>query len=162
MKNYKKDFPIFAQKIHGKPLVYLDSASSSQKPQCVIEALVHYYQNDHANVHRGVYELSERATRAYENTRKHVKEFIHAKCTHEIIFTRGTTESINLVAQSYGRSQFKAGDEIIISAMEHHSNIVPWQMLSEQCGAVLKIIPISDAGEIDLIAYQKLFSNKTK
>src|SRR3990167_7715356 len=146
MKNYKKDFPVFMQKIHGKPFVYLDSAASSQKPQCVIDALVHYYQNDHANVHRGVYELSERATRAYENTRKHIKEFIGAKYAHEIIFTRGTTESINLVAQSYGRSQFKAGDEIIISAMEHHSNI----------------IPISDAGEIDLIAYQKLFSARTK
>ena len=162
MKNYKKDFPVFMQKIHGKPFVYLDSAASSQKPQCVIDALVHYYQNDHANVHRGVYELSERATRAYENTRKHVKEFIHAKCTHEIIFTRGTTESINLVAQSYGRSQFKAGDEIIISAMEHHSNIVPWQILNEQCGTLLKIIPISDVGEIDIEAYKKLFSSKTK
>ena len=162
MINYKKDFPILAKNMRGKPLVYLDSSNSSQKPNCVIDAITHYYQNDHANIHRAVYELSERATRAYENTRRHIKEFINAKHAHEIIFTRGATESINLVAQSYGRSRFKSGDEIIISAMEHHSNIVPWQLLSEQCGTVLKIIPITDSGEIELDAYQALFSPQTK
>lgn len=162
MMNYKKDFPIFNTTMRGKPLVYLDSSNSSQKPACVIDALMHYYQNYHANIHRSVYELSERATQAYENTRQHIKEFIHAKHSHEIIFTRGATESINLVAQSYGRSRFKPGDEIIISAMEHHSNIVPWQMLGEQCGTILKIIPITDEGEIDLASYSNLFSNRTK
>jgi cysteine desulfurase/selenocysteine lyase len=162
MKNVKQDFPILKQSVHGKPLVYLDSSASSQKPQCVIDAVTKYYTNDHANIHRGVYELSERATRAYENVRTQIKNFINAKAAHEIIFVRGTTEAINLVAQSYGRSHFKAGDEIIVSTMEHHSNIVPWQMLSEQCGTTLKVIPISDAGEIDLEAYQKLFSAKTK
>lgn len=162
MTNYKNDFPILSQKIHGKPFVFLDSSASSQKPQCVIDALVHYYQFDHANVHRGVYELSQRATHKFEHTRQHIKEFINAKHAHEIIFVRGTTEAINLVAQSYGRSQFKPGDEIIVSAMEHHSNIVPWQMIAEQCGAKLKIIPISDVGEIDLETYKKLFSSQTK
>ncbi len=162
MKNYRQDFPIFKQLIHGKPLVYLDSAASSQKPQCVIDAIVNYYQQDHANIHRGVYELSERATRKYEQARQRVQQFIHAAHAHEIIFVRGATEAINLVAQTYGRAQCKPGDEIILSAMEHHSNLVPWQMLSEQCGVVLKIIPISDAGEIDLAAYKKLFSARTK
>jgi cysteine desulfurase/selenocysteine lyase len=162
MKNVKQDFPILKQSVHGKPLVYLDSSASSQKPQCVIDTIANYYANDNANIHRGVYELSERATRAYENVRMQIKNFINAKAAHEIIFVRGTTEAINLVAQSYGRSQFQAGDEIIISTMEHHSNIVPWQMLSEQCGTKLKVIPISDAGEIDLDAYQKLFSARTK
>lgn len=155
MTNYKQDFPIFLQQIHGKPLVYLDSSASSQKPQCVIDAITHYYQHDHANVHRGVYELSQRATRAFENTRQHVKEFINAKHAHEIIFTRGTTEGINLIAHCFG---IKPGDEVIVSAMEHHSNIVPWQL----AGAVLKVVPISDAGEIDLEQYKKLFTAKTK
>lgn len=162
MQTYKKDFPIFAQNIHGKPLVYLDNSSSSQKPECVIAAIANYYRHDHANVHRGIYELSERATHLYEKTRKKVQWFINAAHAHEIIFTRGTTESINLVAQSYGRTHFKANDEIIISAMEHHSNIVPWQMLQEQFGIKLKIIPVSDTGELDLIAYEKLFSSRTK
>ncbi len=160
--NYKKDFPILEQRIHGKPLVFLDSAASSQKPQCVIDALVHYYQNNHANIHRGVYELSVRATRFYEEARVTIQKFIHATHAHEVIFTRGTTEAINLVAQSYGRSRFQAGDEIIISAMEHHSNIVPWQLLSEQCGTILKVIPVLDNGELDLAAYEKLFSPRTK
>jgi len=162
MQIYKKDFPIFAQTIHGKPLVYLDNSSSSQKPECVIAAIAHYYRHDHANVHRGIYELSERATHLYEKTRKKVQWCINAAHAHEIIFTRGTTESINLVAQSYGRAHFKANDEIILSAMEHHSNIVPWQMLQEQFGIKLKIIPVSDTGELDLIAYEKLFSSRTK
>ncbi len=162
MQIYKKDFPILKQAIHGKPLVYLDNSSTSQKPECVIEAISNYYRNDHANVHRGIYELSERATKLYEKTRKKVQWFINAAHAHEIIFTRGTTESINLVAQSYGRSHFKAGDEIILSIMEHHSNIVPWQMLQEQIGIKLKIIPITDTGELDLLAYEKLFSPHTK
>lgn len=162
MSAYKQDFPLLAHPIHGKPLVFLDSSSTSQKPQCVIDAMSHYYSHDYANVHRGVYELSERSTRLFENTRKKIQSFINAAHAHEIIFTRGTTESINLVAQSYGRSHFKAGDEVIISAMEHHSNIVPWLLLQEQCGIILKIIPISDAGELDLQTYEKLFSSKTK
>ncbi len=162
MNPYQKDFPILAQTIHGKPLVFLDSAASSQKPQCVIDALIHYYQHDHANVHRGVYELSARATKAYEHTRTVIKEFINAASTCEIIFTRGTTDAINLVAQSYGAQHFKAGDEIIVSTMEHHSNIVSWQLAAAKVGASLRVIPISDAGEIDMAAYRKLFSTHTK
>jgi len=162
MTNFRNDFPILKQAIHGKPLVFLDSAASSQKPQCVIDTLVHYYQQDHANIHRGVYELSVRATKAYEDARVTIQKFIHAPRAHEIIFVRGTTEAINLVAQSYGRSRFQAGDEIIISAMEHHSNIVPWQLLSEQCGTVLRVIPISDSGELDMAAFEKLFTPRTK
>jgi cysteine desulfurase/selenocysteine lyase len=162
MNNYKKDFPIFTHEMHGKPLVYLDNSSSSQKPERVIAAVARYYREDYANVHRGIYELSERSTRLYEKTRAAVQNFIHAAHTHEIIFTRGTTESINLVAQSYGRTFFKAGDEVILSAMEHHSNIVPWQMLQEQVGIKLKIIPVSEEGELDRLAYQQLFSARTK
>lgn len=159
---FKNDFPILQRKNRGKPLVYLDSAASSQKPTRVITAISNYYSQNHANIHRGVYELSERATMLYENTREIVRRFIHAKHQHEIIFTRGTTDSINLVAQSYGRERFRAGDEIIISAMEHHSNIVPWQMLSKQCGVVLRVIPITDQGDIDMEAYYALFSDHTK
>lgn len=160
--NVKNDFPILAQKIQGKPLVYLDSAASSQKPTCVLDALHHYYQYAHANVHRGVHTLSERATEAYEIARQTMQKLINAQHVEEIIFVRGATEAINLVAQSYGRPQFKAGDEILLSVMEHHSNLVPWYQLTEQCGAILKIIPISDSGEIDLAAYQQLFSPRTK
>jgi len=159
---YKRDFPILQQKIHGKSFVFLDSAASSQKPQCVIDALVHYYQQDHANVHRGVYELSERATKAYENARIKIQRFIRAAHAHEIIFVRGTTEAINLVAQSYGHAQFAKNDEIILSEMEHHSNIVPWQMLAEDLGLVLRVIPVLATGELDLTAYEKLFSSRTK
>jgi cysteine desulfurase / selenocysteine lyase len=162
MWNYKQDFPILNQSVHGKPLVFLDSAASSQKPQCVINAVSHYYQHDHANVHRGVYELSTRATRQFEDARVKIQKFIHAQHAHEIIFVRGTTEGINLVAQSYGQAFIKAEDEIIISGMEHHSNIVPWQLLCERTGAKLKIIPVLDNGELDLVAYQKLFSSRTK
>jgi cysteine desulfurase/selenocysteine lyase len=160
--NYKQDFPILNQTIHGKPLVYLDSAASTQKPQCVMDALTHYYQHDHANIHRGVYELSVRATKAYEEARHTIQAFINAAHQHEIIFVRGTTEAINLVAQSYGRSRFVKGDEIIVSEMEHHSNIVPWHLLAEQCGAQLKIIPVTESGELDLDVYKKLFSPRTK
>jgi cysteine desulfurase/selenocysteine lyase len=156
------DFPLLTQTMRGKPLVYLDSSATSQKPQCVIDAITHYYCHDNANIHRGVYELSERATIAYENSRAQIKNFIHAAHDHEIIFLRGATEGINLVAQSYGRSTLKVLDEIIISTMEHHSNIVPWQILADQVGANLRIIPISDAGEINMEAYLKLFSGKTK
>lgn len=162
IKTCRQDFPILQQSIHGKPLVYLDSSATSQKPQAVIDALQQYYQQDNANVHRGVYELSVRATRAYEKTRTDVQQFINAKHAHEIIFVRGATEAINLVAQTYGRTQLKAGDEIIISTMEHHSNIVPWQMLCEQHGASLRIIPMTDAGELEIDAYEKLFSTRTK
>ena len=162
MMPFKNDFPILKQNIHGKPLIFLDSAASSQKPQCVIDAISHYYQHDHANVHRGVYELSERATAQFEQARQTVKDFIHAKSAHEIIFVKGTTEAINLVAQSYGRSKFKADDEVILSEMEHHSNIVPWQMLVEQCGIKLRVIPVTDAGEIDLSVYETLFTSRTK
>ncbi len=162
MQGYKKDFPILEQTINGKPLVYLDSGSSSQKPACVIDAIASYYRHDHANVHRGIYELSERATRLYEKTRKKIQWFINAGHTDEIIFTRGTTESINLVAQSYGRTHFKAGDEVILTEMEHHSNIVPWQMLQEQLGIQLKVIPVLETGELDLSAYEKLLSTRTK
>jgi len=161
-ENIKHDFPILQQMNRGKPLIYLDSSVTSQKPQSVIEAMQQYYSENNANIHRGVYELSERATRLYEQGRHAIQEFIHAKHAHEIIFVRGATEGINLVAQSYGRSRFKVGDEIIISTMEHHANIVPWQMLSDQCGTVLRIIPISDCGEIDMEAYQALFSSRTK
>lgn len=159
---YKQDFPILNQTIHGKPLVYLDSAASSQKPQAVIDALVHYYQHDHANIHRGVYELSQRATHHYEAARQTIQQFIQAKHAHEIIFTRGTTEAINLVAQSYGRKYFKEQDEILLSTMEHHSNIVPWQLIAEQTGAVIRVIPISDAGELDLDAYTAALTPRTK
>lgn len=161
-KDYRNDFPIFSQKTRGKPLVYLDSSATSQKPHCVIQAMQHFYQTTNANIHRGVYELSERATALYENTRKKVKKFINAEQAHEIIFVRGATEGINLVAHSYGQQFCKEGDEIIISTMEHHSNIVPWQLLCERIGATLKIIPIHDNGELDLETYQTLFSSRTK
>jgi cysteine desulfurase/selenocysteine lyase len=163
--NFEKlraDFPLLREKIRGKPLVYLDNSATNQKPQCVIDAITQYYTKENANIHRGVYHLSQQATTAYENARVTVQQFINAKHAHEIIFLRGTTEGINLVAQSYGRANFKVLDEIIISTMEHHSNIVPWQMLADQVGANLRIIPINDAGEMDLDAYEKLFTERTK
>jgi cysteine desulfurase/selenocysteine lyase len=158
----RDDFPLLREISRGQPLVYLDNGATNQKPQCVIDAITQYYTKENANIHRGVYQLSQLATDAYENARVTVQKFINAKHAHEIIFVRGTTEGINLVAQSYGRSNFKVLDEIIISTMEHHSNIVPWQMLADQVGANLRVIPINDAGEIDLEAYQKLFSERTK
>ncbi len=158
----RQDFPILEQKIHGKPLVYLDSTASSQKPQQVIAALLRYYSTDHANVHRGVHTLSVRATQAYEKTREQIRVELNAKSTQEIIFVRGATEGINLVAQSYGRHFLKKDDEIILSVMEHHSNIVPWQWLCKAVGAVLRVIPMSDVGELDLSAYQQLFNSRTK
>jgi len=158
----RKDFPILNQTIAGKPLVYLDNAATTQKPQCVIDAMTHYYQFDNANVHRGIHTLSERATKAYEAARSKVQKFINAAHGHEIVFVRGTTEAINLVAQSYGRSQFKAGDEIILSQMEHHSNIVPWQMLCEQTGATLRIIPMNQQGELIFDEFTHLLNEKTR
>lgn len=162
IEKIRSAFPILHQQVHGHPLVYLDSAATAQKPQAVIDAINHYYIHDNANVHRAVHALSERATIAYEKTREKVQKLINAKESREIIFTRGTTEAINLVAQSYGHSQIKAGDEIIISTMEHHSNIVPWQILCEQTGARLRVIPINDAGELLIEEYEKLLNTRTK
>jgi len=159
---WRRDFPILRQQVHGKPLVYLDNAATSQKPQAVIDAVADYYEKLNANVHRGVHQLSELATAAYEGAREKLRGFINAASLKEIIFVRGATEAINLVAQSYGRSRFQGGDEIILSEMEHHSNIVPWQLLREQMGAVLKIVPITDAGELEPGAYEKLFTSRTR
>jgi cysteine desulfurase / selenocysteine lyase len=158
----REDFPILKQKVHGKPLVYLDNAATSQKPQSVIDSEVELYSEYFSNVHRGVHLLSQRSTDAYEKSRDKVQNFLNAKSSQEIIFTRGTTEGINLVAQTYGQQHVQAGDEILISAMEHHSNIVPWQMLCAQKGAILKVIPINDEGEILLDEYEKLLSERTR
>jgi cysteine desulfurase / selenocysteine lyase len=158
----RAEFPILHQEVHGKPLVYLDNAATSQKPAQVIEALENYYREYNANIHRGIHFLSERATSAYEKSREKVRHLINAASSREIIFVRGTTEAINLVAQSYGRSRLKAGDKIIISEMEHHSNIVPWQMLCKQTGAVLQVIPINDAGELILEEYERLLGPRTR
>ncbi len=162
VERIRQDFPILHQEVNGKPLIYLDNAATSQKPVQVIEALDKYYQQDNANIHRGVHTLSERATADYEQARGKVRDFINANSEKEIIFVRGATEGINLIAQSYGRTNLKASDEIIISEMEHHSNIVPWQLLCEQTGAILKIIPINDDGELILEEYEKLLSPQTK
>lgn len=161
-RRVREDFPILKQKIHGKPLVYLDNAASTQKPRAVIDALVRYYETDNANVHRGVHTLSERATHEFEEARKKVQRFINAPHSHEIIFTRGTTDAINLVASSFGRQNVGAGDEVLITAMEHHSNIVPWQILCEEKGAKLRVAPISDAGELLLDDFEKLLSPRTR
>ena len=158
----REDFPILAQTVNGKPLVYLDNAATSQKPQCVIDSLSNYYQTINSNVHRGVHTLSQLATDDYETARSKIRGLINAESDQEIIYTRGTTESINLVAYSFGSQNVESGDEIIISGMEHHSNIVPWQLLCEQKGAVLKIIPITDEGELDINQYESMLSNKTK
>ncbi len=159
---WRADFPILRQQVHGKPLVYLDNAATSQKPQAVLDAITGYYESMNANVHRGVHTLSERATAAYEGAREKLRGFINAASTREIVYVRGTTEAINLVAQSYARPRLKPGDEIIVSGMEHHSNIVPWQLVAEQTGAVLKVIPINDAGELEPGAYERLFSPRTR
>lgn len=158
----RQDFPILSETMRGKPLVYLDNAASTQKPQVVIERMEKFYRSEYANIHRGVYELSQNATVAYEAVREKVKTFLNAASGREIIFVRGTTEAINLVAQSYGRSKLKAGDEILITAMEHHSNIVPWQLLCEQIGAVLRVAPMNHHGELLLDEFEKLLSPKTK
>lgn len=158
----RADFPILRQKVHGRPLVYLDNGATSQKPQSVIDTLNRYYSEENSNIHRGVHFLSERATEAYETARQKIRRFLNAGSDQEIIFVRGTTEAINLVAQSYGRTFLKRGDEIIVSAMEHHSNIVPWQILCEQIGARLRVIPINHDGEIVLDEYRRLLADKTK
>lgn len=158
----RSDFPLLKQTNRGKPIVYLDTAASAQKPQIVIDTLAQFYERDYANIHRGIYELSQRATRMYEESRELVKHFIHAAHHEEIVFTSGTTAAVNLVAQAYGRTHFQAGDEIILSVAEHHSNLVPWYLLKEQIGIELKVIPISDNGALDLVAYKKLFSPRTK
>lgn len=158
----RADFPILAEKIRNKPLVYLDNAATCQKPQAVIDSIVDLYSHDYANVHRGVHTLSVRSTDKFEGARTKVKEFINAASEKEIIFVRGATEAINLVAQTYGKAHIKAGDEILITAMEHHSNIVPWQILCEQTGAILKVAPINLQGELIYDEFEKLISDKTR
>ncbi|MGI8738480.1 MAG: SufS family cysteine desulfurase [Gammaproteobacteria bacterium] len=158
----REDFPILAEPSHGKPLIYLDNAATSQKPRQVLEAMDHAYRHAYANVHRGVHDLSERATRAYEDARGRVQRFIGASDAREIVFVRGTTEAINLVAATYGRANIREGDEILITEMEHHSNIVPWQLLREETGAKLKVAPMNDAGELVVEEFEKLLSERTR
>ncbi|MCC5863439.1 MAG: cysteine desulfurase [Gammaproteobacteria bacterium] len=158
----RAEFPILHQEINGRPLVYLDNAASAQRPACVIDAVADYYRQDHANVHRGVHTLSDRATRAFETARETVARFINAASTREVIWTRGTTEAINLVAQSFARPRLAAGDEILISTMEHHANIVPWQMVADQTGARLKVAPIHRSGELDMEAFERLLGERTR
>jgi len=162
VEKLREQFPVLHQKVNNRDLVYFDNAATSQKPQIVIDALTYYYSNYNANIHRGIHTLAEKATRAYEETRQLAKAFINAGAEQEIIFVRGVTEGINLVASSYGRAFVNEGDEIIISGLEHHSNIVPWQILCEEKKAILKVIPITDEGELDIEAYKKLLSNHTK
>jgi len=158
----RRQFPVLSRKVKGKPLIYFDNAATAQKPQVVIDALVNYYTGYNANIHRGIHTLAEEATAAYEATRDAVTGFINASTREEVIFTRGTTEGINLVAYTWGRQNVKAGDEIIISTIEHHSNIVPWQILCEEKKAVLKVIPVSDSGELLMGEYERLLNEKTK
>lgn len=162
VEKIRADFPILQQRVNGKPLVYLDNAATSQKPRAVIEAITHYYETENANIHRGVHALSQRATDDYEAARETVRAFLNAGDAKEIIFTRGTTEGINLVAQTYGRANVGAGDEVVITALEHHSNIVPWQILCEEKGAKLRVAPINDAGELLLDEFRALLSPRTK
>ena len=162
VEEVRRDFPILGEKVRGKPLVYLDNAATTQKPRVVIETLDRYYRTENANIHRGIHFLSEQATQAYEEARATVARFLGAADTRAIVFVRGTTEAINLVAQSYGRKFIGEGDEIILSAMEHHSNIVPWQILREQVGAGLRVIPMNDHGELLVDEYERLFSDRTK
>jgi cysteine desulfurase/selenocysteine lyase len=158
----RKDFPILTQMVHDKPLVYLDNGATTHKPLAVIEAIEHFYKVDNSNVHRGAHTLSDRATTAFENARKTVQTFINAELPEEIIWTRGTTESINLVAQSYGSAFIKKDDVILVSAMEHHANIVPWQMLCERSGAILKVIPVFENGELDMQGFDELLTENVK
>jgi len=162
VQRVRRDFPILAERIHGKPLVYLDSANTSQKPQAVLEAMDDYYRHANANIHRATHLLSERATALYEGARAKAAAFINAPDPHTIVLTKGTTDGINLVAQSYGRSVLREGDEVLISWLEHHSNIVPWQLVCEQTGARLRVAPINDAGEVDLDAFDSLLSARTR
>lgn len=158
----REDFPILSMEVRGKPLVYLDNAATSQKPRAVIDALTQYYERENGNIHRGVHYLSEKATELYDLTREAARRFFNAKHAHEMIFTRGATEGINLVASSFAQAFLKAGDEIIVSTMEHHSNIVPWQLACERTGAVLKVIPVTDEGELDMDGYRALLTERTK
>ena len=158
----RADFPILAERVHGKPLVYLDNAATTQKPRQVLDAIAHYYAHDNANVHRGVHALSGRATDAFEAARVKVARFLKASSEREIIFTRNATEGINLVAQTWGRANVGRGDEVLISAMEHHSNIVPWQLLCEDQGASLRVIPMFDSGDLDLDAFRRLLTPRTR
>jgi cysteine desulfurase/selenocysteine lyase len=158
----RRDFPILNERVHGKPLVYLDNAATAQKPQSVIDAMVRSLSEENANIHRGVHALSERATKSFEDARAKVRRFINAADVREIVFVRGTTEAINLVAQTYGRTRIGSEDEILISALEHHSNIVPWQMLAEQVGARLRVIPMTDAGELRMDQYEPLLTPRTR
>lgn len=158
----RDDFPILSRTVYGKPLVYLDNGATTQKPRAVVEAITEEYYSVNANVHRGVHFLSQRATELHEASRETVRRFINARSTNEIVFTRGTTESINLLAYSYGEACLKAGDEVILSTMEHHSNIVPWQLLQARKGIVLKVIPMNDRGELLLDAYRELFTERTR
>ena len=162
VNNIRNDFPILKQQVNGCPLVYLDNGATSQKPQSVIDAIVNYYSTTNSNVHRGVHTMSQQATDGYEGARAKVRQFINASDDREIIFTRNTTEGINLVAHSYGRQNIGPGDDIIVSNMEHHSNIVPWQMLCEEKGANLRVVPIDDAGELLVDEYEKMLSSRTK
>ena len=162
IQKVRADFPLLKREVNGKPLVYLDNGATTQKPKAVIDAITNYYSDMNSNVHRGVHYLSQISTDAFEVTRRKVQEFINAKEDFEVIITKGTTDSINLVASCYGKAFVHEGDEIIISAMEHHSNIVPWQMLCEEKGAVLRVIPMNEKGELDLEAYKNLLSEKTK
>jgi len=162
VENVRADFPILHTMIHGHPLVYLDNAATSQKPNAVIQAMVDYYQHDNANIHRGVHSLSQAATEAYEAARTTVQRFLHAVSANEIVFVRGATEAINLVAQTYGRQHLAQGDEVLITAMEHHSNIVPWQILCEEKGATLRVAPIDDRGELLLDEFAKFLNPRTK
>lgn len=161
IESLRRQFPTLATEVHGKPLVYFDNGATSQKPQIVIDRVRNFYENENANIHRGVHSLSQEATSNYEGARETIQQYLNAKHNHEILFTKGTTDSINLVASSYG-ALLKEGDELIISAMEHHSNIVPWQMLCERKGCILKIIPMSEQGELQLDKYKELLSDKTK
>jgi len=162
VERLREDFPILAERVRGKPLVYLDNAATSQKPRAVIDAVSRFYGSENANIHRGVHYLSERATVAYDGVRARVARFLNAASPREIVFTRGTTEGINLVAQSWGRSTLKAGDEILITGMEHHSNIVPWQLVAAQTGATVRAVPITDTGELDLKAFDRLLTDRTR
>ena len=162
IKTVRKDFPILSREVYGKTLVYFDNAASSQKPSKVIDAISHYYEHEHSNIHRGVHHLSADATEKYEEARKTIQRFINAEHSHEVIFTKGTTDSINLVAYSFGVKFINEGDEVIVSTLDHHSNIVPWQMICETRGAKLKVIPINNEGELLLDDYRNLLSDKTK
>ncbi|MEK7703221.1 MAG: cysteine desulfurase [Nitrospirota bacterium] len=162
VEKLRQEFPILKEEVYGKPLVYLDSAATSQKPKSVIDAISSFFLKENANVHRGVHYLSERATEGYEGAREKVRQFLNAEHTHEIIFVRGTTEAINLVAQTYGKMSVGTGDEVLVTQMEHHSNIVPWQMLCEATHATLRVVPIHDDGALNMEAFEKMISPKTK